>query len=72
MVHDMRHRVIDIDIVFRDPHPLFPGLTNTGVDTIRVEFDWDEKEDIMKAAFAALRKQIPDRDYEIQYWWWIH
>jgi hypothetical protein len=67
----MRHRIIDIDIHFKDLHS-FLELIVTGVDTVRVEFDWDEKEDIMKAAFAALRKQIPDRDYEIQYWWWIH
>jgi len=66
----MRKRVIDFDIYFRDPHPFFPELVCTGVDTIRVEFDWDEKEDIMKAAVRALRKQ-DDRDYEIQYWWWV-
>jgi hypothetical protein len=64
-------RVIDFDVCFRDPHPLFPDLTCTGVDTVRVEFDWDEKEDIMKAAVAALRKQEADRNYDVQYWWWV-
>jgi hypothetical protein len=66
----MKHRIIDFDIYFSDPHPLFPELTCTGVDTVRVEFDWDEQEDIMKAAYRALKEQM-DRDYQIQYWWWV-
>lgn len=62
-------RVIDFDIYVDQLDKLAGG------ETVRVEFDWDEKEDVMKAAERALEREIGNTpllvDYEILYWWWI-
>ena len=36
-----------------------------------VEFEWDEKEDIMKVAGRALHKQFDKKQYRIVYWDWM-
>lgn len=44
------------------------------VTRIPIDFEWDEKEDVIKVATKALREYVnsvyKDKKFLIYYWWW--
>lgn len=44
-------------------------------EMVRVEFEWDGEEDVMRPAFAALKEQMDKVEglieYDINDWYWI-
>ena len=63
-------RIIDFQVEHNTEFMLIFGYPVTDSEVIRVEFDWDEKEDVMRVAERALEKKM-DYDYVIDYWEWI-
>lgn len=64
----MQNQTIDFDVYFDEL------INKQYTETVRVNFDWDEKEDIMKVACRELEKQLsshPCISYQIAYWWWV-
>lgn len=83
----MKIRHIDFEVIVADS---FYYSENNGIDNthlwpvtddkdkmdmnISIQFEWDEKSDVMTAAEKALDKYIkdkyPNKEYKIYYWWW--
>lgn len=76
----MKVRKIKFDVVAANHFYLPKGvLWETPINIVfegyvELEFEWDEKDDVMKKAESLLRDymtlQFPDEDYRIYYWWW--
>lgn len=82
----MRTRKIEFQVGIADDfyYPKKDGVTNLHLWPhaigefelllIPIEFDWDEKEDIMRPAERALdeymKSVFPKKEYKIYYWWW--